>query len=223
MAGDWWKKLPAAERAEYARSEKLSSIALPNNPGYAGAIEALVGFLADENRAEIERAANGLVRGICKGLEIRLAAVKVSGGRPHDRGGELQGLYEPAEKGSRDKITVWMRTAKRGDVVAPRTFLRTLLHEVVHHIDIQQLELPNSYHTKGFYQRESSLYRVVVRGTALQKKAQRSRPRPAPKKAEPKGRDPNAPPTQAAIDGLAMLRAVAEEIRSRSDGPKGRD
>ena len=56
-----------------------------------------------------------------------------------------------------------MRTAKRGQVVAFRTFLRTLLHEVCHHLDYTYFQLRESYHTEGFFQRESSLFRVIVR------------------------------------------------------------
>jgi hypothetical protein len=55
-----------------------------------------------------------------------------------------------------------MRTAKRGQVVAFRTFLRTLLHEVCHHLDYTYFQLRESYHTEGFFQRESSLFRIIV-------------------------------------------------------------
>jgi hypothetical protein len=55
-----------------------------------------------------------------------------------------------------------MRTAKQKRVVAFRTFLRTLLHEVGHHIDYALLRLPDSYHTEGFYKRESSLFYQLV-------------------------------------------------------------
>jgi hypothetical protein len=50
-----------------------------------------------------------------------------------------------------------MRTAKQRRVVAFRTYLRTLLHEVGHHIDYTKLKLRDSFHTEGFYKRESSL------------------------------------------------------------------
>jgi hypothetical protein len=52
---------------------------------------------------------------------------------------------------------VWMRTAAFGRVVAFRTFLRTLIHELCHHLDFTYLELPHSFHTEGFFKRESSL------------------------------------------------------------------
>jgi hypothetical protein len=50
-----------------------------------------------------------------------------------------------------------MLTAKREQVVAYRTFLRTLLHEVGHHLDYELLRLGDSFHTAGFFKRESSL------------------------------------------------------------------
>ena len=55
-----------------------------------------------------------------------------------------------------------MRTAKQRRVVAFRTYLRTLLHEVGHHFDYALLRLPDSYHTEGFYKRESSLFKQLV-------------------------------------------------------------
>src|SRR5688572_33442180 len=55
-----------------------------------------------------------------------------------------------------------MRTAKQKRVVAFRTYLRTLLHEVGHHVDYTGLRLEDSYHTEGFYKRESSLFHQLV-------------------------------------------------------------
>lgn len=55
-----------------------------------------------------------------------------------------------------------MRTARQRRVVAFRTYLRTLLHELCHHLDYQHLRLADSFHTQGFYQRESSLFHQLV-------------------------------------------------------------
>ncbi|MEZ5566005.1 MAG: hypothetical protein R3F24_11000 [Gammaproteobacteria bacterium] len=87
--------------------------------------------------------------------------VTVLAERPAGKWGELHGLYNPAQ-GPDGMITVWMRTAKRSRVVAFRTFLRTLLHELCHHLDFVLLKLNHSFHTKGFYQRESSLYKQLL-------------------------------------------------------------
>ena len=53
-------------------------------------------------------------------------------------------------------ITIPNRTAVRGQIVASKTFLDTLLHEWLHHYDTLKLKL-NSIHTKGFYLRLSDL------------------------------------------------------------------
>ena len=63
---------------------------------------------------------------------------------------------------------VWMRTAAYERPVAHRTFVRTLSHELGHHLDYELLGLEDSFHTKGFFQRESSLVRTLLpkkRGT----------------------------------------------------------
>jgi len=55
-----------------------------------------------------------------------------------------------------------MRPARGCQVVRFRTFLRTLLHELCHHLDYDLLALPDSFRTEGFYRRESSLLRQLV-------------------------------------------------------------
>ncbi|MGH7255674.1 MAG: hypothetical protein ACREI3_07840, partial [Nitrospirales bacterium] len=56
-----------------------------------------------------------------------------------------------------------MRTAKRRQVVAFRTFLRTLVHELGHHVDYELLGLAETFHTEGFYKRESNLLHQLLR------------------------------------------------------------
>jgi uncharacterized damage-inducible protein DinB len=94
-------------------------------------------------------------------LRLPPVRVEVLAARPHARWGELHGLYT-AERGRTPKIQLWMRTAKQKRVVAFRTYLRTLLHEVGHHIDYTGIRLAESYHTEGFYKRESSLFHQLV-------------------------------------------------------------
>ena len=105
--------------------------------------------------------AQRIADGVCGALGVTQLRVRIDGQRPHDRRGELHGLYLPANGRGRDRITLWMRTAKRGQVVAYRTFLRTLLHELCHHLDYTYLHLRDSLHTQGFYQRESSLFAAL--------------------------------------------------------------
>jgi hypothetical protein len=113
-----------------------------------------------------------LIHGLTDALGISRVTVEVLAARPHAKWGELHGLYT-ATAGRRPKIQLWMRTAKHKRVVAFRTFLRTLLHEVGHHIDYTLLRLPDSFHTEGFYKRESSLF------YQLMPEARRRSPAPA--------------------------------------------
>jgi hypothetical protein len=94
-------------------------------------------------------------------LEVPPAAVQVLAARPSSRYGELHGLYT-SEPPRPPRIQVWMRTARHQRVVAFRTFLRTLLHEAGHHLDYTHLRLEDSFHTEGFFKRESSLFDQLV-------------------------------------------------------------
>ncbi|MCA1837094.1 MAG: hypothetical protein LC721_12530 [Actinobacteria bacterium] len=58
---------------------------------------------------------------------------------------------------SRARIRIYHRTAVRQQVIAPKVFLNTLLHEWVHHHDFAGMHLPRSPHTTGFYSRLRSL------------------------------------------------------------------
>jgi len=41
------------------------------------------------------------------------------------------------------------------------------MHEFCHHLDYELLKLPDSFHTQGFYQRESSLIgQIAPRGNS---------------------------------------------------------
>lgn len=53
----------------------------------------------------------------------------------------------------RGSIRIYNLTAIRRQVLAPKVFLETVLHEWVHHYDFTGLELDRSPHTSGFYAR----------------------------------------------------------------------
>ena len=54
---------------------------------------------------------------------------------------------------SRGAIRIYNLTAIRRQVLSPKVFLETLLHEWVHHYDFTGLELDRSPHTSGFFAR----------------------------------------------------------------------
>jgi len=147
-----------------AASDRVPTVPLRAGDALRGAVAALPGVLATGRARDVEALAQHVTDGICAALRVPRVRVRVQLRRPPLRGGELQGLYEPGNGGGRDVITVWMLTAKRGQVVAYRTFLRTLLHEICHHLDYTLLHLRDSLHTQGFYQRESSLFHALGAG-----------------------------------------------------------
>lgn len=55
------------------------------------------------------------------------------------------------------RIRIYHRTAVRQQVISPKVFLNTVLHEWVHHFDFAGLGLERSPHTAGFYARLRAL------------------------------------------------------------------
>ena len=139
----------------------MTSLPLRAGPRLCGAVEALPAALVAGRVVGVELVAQHIADGICQSFAVAQLRVRVAERRPHDARGELHGLYQPGNARARDVITLWMRTAKRGQVVAYKTFLRTLLHELCHHLDYTYLGLQDSLHTQGFYQRESSLFAAL--------------------------------------------------------------
>jgi hypothetical protein len=170
MAGDtrrpgprpaWYKRLPPALQRVAEASDRVPSLALRPGPVLIESVTSLAATLPSGNPVEVQVLAQRIADGICTAFRVSKVWVRVNERRPHDQRGELHGLYEPGNPPGRDTITLWMYTAKRAQVVAPRTFLRTLLHELCHHLDYTHLRLRDSLHTQGFYQRESSLFAAL--------------------------------------------------------------
>jgi hypothetical protein len=162
----YYARLSRSQQAVYRRSDSITEIILARPAELQPLVASLQDALASEERLPTQSASAQLIAGLAEGLALPLVRVEVLAARPHAGWGELHGLYT-AERGRVPRIQLWMRTAKQKRVVAFRTFLRTLLHEVGHHIDYTLLKLPDSYHTEGFYKRESSLfYQLVPRSPA---------------------------------------------------------
>lgn len=158
----YYRRLNARQKRIYDRSDAVSKLELPRPAALRASVDAIATALADADRVRTERAAGHFTEKLLQALRVSLVDVKVLAKRPSNRWGELHGLYEPSDGKSRPLLTVWMRTAQRKDVVAFKSFLRTLLHEIGHHLDYELLGLEDSFHTQGFYRRESSLFHQLV-------------------------------------------------------------
>ncbi len=159
----YFNRLTRRQQAIYLESDGIVTMPLPQAPRVQPLVTALARALESGDRAHTESAAQRLVLGLAAALGAPPARVKVLAARPHAGWGELHGLYETPKRGGEPPlITLWMRTARQQRVVAFRTFLRTLLHEVGHHVDYTLLRLGDSFHTQGFYARESHLFHQLV-------------------------------------------------------------
>ncbi len=153
-------RLTRAQQREYDRSEAIGAIPLRATPRLARAVTLLDWALTHEDVPRTARLAQVICDELCAALRVASVRVAVRAVRPSDQRGELHGLYESSSR--RRAISVWMFTAKRRQVVKYKTFLRTLVHEVCHHLDYELLGLAESFHTGGFFKRESSLTHQLI-------------------------------------------------------------
>jgi hypothetical protein len=157
----YYERLSRREKATYRRSDAVRSIRVPGLEGLRSDVDRLRDALARDDGAAVARASFAVSAGISRALGVRPPELKIHAVRPREDWGELHGLYTP-DGDAPPCIHVWMRTARHARVVAFRTFLRTLLHELLHHLDLEALGLAWSFHTQGFFQRESSLFHQIV-------------------------------------------------------------
>lgn len=162
----YYRKLSATQKRIYDRSDSIIEMELPQASRFGQCVRDLAKWLVAENKLEVQRAAQRLVNGLSEVFEVPRVVIKVLAKRPSRNWGELHGLYE-AEHGSHPVITVWMRTAQRKQVVAFKTFLRTIIHEYMHHLDYSRFKLADSFHTEGFYKRESTIIKDLMRSGGM--------------------------------------------------------
>jgi hypothetical protein len=158
----YYDRLTRAQQRVYRQSDAVTSLRLPGAPALRPLVDALEAALRSEDRAAVQTASQALFTGLTRAFGIGPCRVEVLAARPRNDWGELQGLYTEDRRGRPPRVQLWMRTAHQRRVVAFRTYLRTLLHEFCHHLDYRHLKLPDSFHTQGFYQRESSLFHQLV-------------------------------------------------------------
>lgn len=161
MRFGYYRRLSRAQKRVYDESDEWGAFELEDPPALRPLADEIGQALATDDRVMVERHASRLVAGICRQLNVPSPSTRVLAERPRSAEAELHGLYVRAPD-ERPVLMVWMRTAAHERPVAHRTFVRTLMHEVGHHLDFELLELADSFHTHGFFQRESSLVRQLL-------------------------------------------------------------
>lgn len=161
----YYNDLSARDRGTYRRSDRIVRVSLNAPEVMHPLVQQLRTALGIADRQRVQLTAQQLVTALVTDLDAPPVDVKVLSARPSHDWGELQGLYEPAEDREVALMTVWMRTAARKKVVAFKTFLRTVLHEFCHHLDYEVFDLEESFHTEGFFKRESSIFHQITSAT----------------------------------------------------------
>jgi hypothetical protein len=190
MPFPYYDNLSAAKKRIYRKSDAIESVPLKNAGDIHSAIRDLKASLEKNKRRDVAKHASEICRLICEGLGVDVLIVRIKSRRPSSSAEELQGLYERTE-GEQAVLTVWMKTAAKGQVVAFKSFLRTILHELCHHIDYAYFGLKDSLHTEGFFKREASIYRQIV-PVELQKREPRKERAARAKKDPPAKKDRSA-------------------------------
>ncbi len=169
MPFSYFDRLSPARKVVYLRSDAIEQDSpAARTVRWIDFVPRLEQGLKAERRKEVEQVSQALLSSLTSRLQVPPVRVKVLTVRPSGNWGELHGLYEPTDDGTPPLITVWMRTVARKQVVAFRTFLRTLLHELCHHLDYELYKFPETFHTEGFYKRESNLLTQIAGATPKQ-------------------------------------------------------
>lgn len=158
------RKVEQFAMSTYAHSKSVTSIAVPPSPNWPMLVR---GVLQDADAATREQRGQLLVDELTRALRLVPCRLVVSTRRQLHRtaAGRLTsktyGYYRcdfsPEGTVRNATIRVYNLTAIRQQVLSPRVFLETLLHEWVHHYDFAALRLPRSPHTSGFFERVRSL------------------------------------------------------------------
>jgi hypothetical protein len=158
----YYDRLTAAQKATYRKSDAIPAVALPDAAALAPLVRALEEALEGGKRARVGTAVRAFAAALLAQLGAPPVRIHVREVRPQFDGGELHGLYTYGTDEAAPKLEVWMRTSAHERTVKFRTFLRTLVHELLHHLDVTVLGLDDSFHTEGFFRRESSLVRQLA-------------------------------------------------------------
>lgn len=166
MVFGYYQRLTANQKRVYDKSDSVTSVKIPAASDFISLVTAIEHALKKDDRANIEILSQKLILALASRLRTPGIKMRVLAVRPHNSKGELHGLYNPVGRNLPAQITVWMRTAQQKKVVAFKTFLRTVLHELCHHLDYELYGFSDSFHTQGFYKRESSLLKQLLINSA---------------------------------------------------------
>lgn len=181
----YYRRLSSRDKATYRASDAITTVTVPAPEAVRAHVPAIARGLAADDRRLTGAAVRALTAALCEQLGAALPIVRVLARRPSSASAELHGLYE-REPDAPAVIRVWMRTAAHERPVALRTFVRTLLHELCHHFDFELHGLRDTFHTEGFFRRESSLARQLLPPPVRSRERAPTPPAPEPSATQPR-------------------------------------
>ncbi len=142
---------------DYERSNDVLELSVAPEADALWATTTLREALLANDRRLVEEASQSIVTSLCRSVGVRDLLVKVGYKRLVRGRVQYYGFC-----GKDGYMTLYFRTGKTNKPVAHKTYLRTLVHELTHHLDWVHLRLLHSFHTKGFYGRVRSLYQGLL-------------------------------------------------------------
>jgi hypothetical protein len=151
----------ATDREEYWRSDTMRIIHLPPVGHLRELASRLKDGLAAEDKKEVQAVCTAILRELSAFYEVKPPTITILSVRPltisEEWVDELFGEYLP----DKVRIRLWMRTAVQKKATSYGVLLSTFCHEYFHHLDMVSLDLPNTFHTRGFYERVGLLYHHI--------------------------------------------------------------
>jgi hypothetical protein len=151
--------------AAFNESDRIATLALPSHAELLTSTTFIELGMKIGKAQDVRVACEQFVKSLSRFYQVPTCGVRVLASRPlrirDNWSSELFGDYDPSAMA----IRVWMRTAVKKDITSFGTFLSTLCHEYCHHLDFQHFKFPDSWHTRGFYERAAALYHQA-RGTS---------------------------------------------------------
>jgi hypothetical protein len=151
-------------RAGFLESDRVKTLDLPQDGCLLAIAKSLESAMKEAENADVRNACGEFLAATSEFYRTPNCNLRVLAARPlrvrENRATELFGDYNPETM----LIRVGMRTAVREETTSFGRFLSTLCHELCHHLDFQRFGFPDSWHTRGFYERAAVLYHYA-RGT----------------------------------------------------------
>jgi hypothetical protein len=148
----------AYHREGFLESDRIKTLDLPHNVSLLALSRSIESAMNGGTTADVRCACVEFVTVSSDFYKVPPCGIRVLAARPlrvrEHWATELFGDYNPSSM----LIRVWMKTAVRKEITSFGTFLSTLCHEFCHHLDYQKFRFPDSWHTRGFYERAAALY-----------------------------------------------------------------